>query len=123
MNGINDQIVALQWVQREIRNFGGDPDRVTIFGDSSGGYSVCTLTVSPRVRARWRVGVVRRGGGPWLCWSFALRRFNATIAAATAVAAVVVVVVIFVAVVVAATAVKVIVVTLLLTITTSRALI
>jgi carboxylesterase type B len=50
MNGLYDQIVALQWVQREIRNFGGDPDRVTIFGDSAGGYSICTLAVAPPVR-------------------------------------------------------------------------
>ena len=32
MNGINDQIVALQWVQKYIADYGGDPDKVTIFG-------------------------------------------------------------------------------------------
>ena len=36
-------------IRREIANFGGDPDRLTIFGDSAGGYSVCTLAVSPLV--------------------------------------------------------------------------
>ena len=74
MNGIYDQVVALQWVccvnsqclrrtphslcvffaqiQREIANFGGDPNRVTVFGDSAGGYSICTLAVAPPVRVR-----------------------------------------------------------------------
>ncbi len=64
MNGIHDQIVALHYVQREIRTFGGDPDRVTIFGDSSGGSSVCNLAVAPSVRASvaWGVLVLWRCG-------------------------------------------------------------
>lgn len=40
MNGVRDQIMALQWVQRHIRSFGGDPDAVTVFGQSAGGLSV-----------------------------------------------------------------------------------
>lgn len=45
--GFMDQIQALQWVQRNIHHFGGDPGRVTIFGQSSGGTSVWTLMMSP----------------------------------------------------------------------------
>uniref|UniRef100_A0A8C1UEJ6 Carboxylic ester hydrolase n=1 Tax=Cyprinus carpio TaxID=7962 RepID=A0A8C1UEJ6_CYPCA len=45
--GFMDQIQALQWVQRNIHNFGGDAGRVTIFGQSSGGTSVWTLMMSP----------------------------------------------------------------------------
>jgi para-nitrobenzyl esterase len=45
--GILDQIRALNWVQENIAGFGGDPDNVTIFGQSAGAMSVCTLVVSP----------------------------------------------------------------------------
>ncbi|XP_041837097.1 para-nitrobenzyl esterase [Melanotaenia boesemani] len=45
--GFLDQIAALKWVQRNIQMFGGDPEKVTIFGQSSGGTSVWTLMMSP----------------------------------------------------------------------------
>lgn len=45
--GFMDQQLALQWVQRNIKNFGGNPDLVTVFGQSSGGTSIIGLLASP----------------------------------------------------------------------------
>ncbi len=50
--GLLDQIAALEWVQRNIETFGGDPDNVTIFGQSAGARSVLALFTSPLVKER-----------------------------------------------------------------------
>ena len=42
-----DQIAALEWMQRNVTALGGDPRRVAVFGQSAGGFSVCSLLVSP----------------------------------------------------------------------------
>lgn len=45
--GLADQQFALQWVRQNISAFGGDPEKVTIFGESAGGFSVCANVLSP----------------------------------------------------------------------------
>ena len=67
MNGIYDQIVALKWTKQFISDFGGDPDQITIFGESAGGLSVCTLLVSPLAKGLFHRAIVESGpcNGPW----------------------------------------------------------
>jgi para-nitrobenzyl esterase len=48
--GIADQIAALEWVSHAIGSFGGDPDNVTVFGESAGGASVVALLAAPSAR-------------------------------------------------------------------------
>jgi carboxylesterase type B len=47
LNGVYDLIVALRWIQDNIHHFGGDPNRVTLYGGSTGGSLVCLLAASP----------------------------------------------------------------------------
>ena len=57
-----DQILALQWVQRNIRAFGGDPNNVTIFGQSSGGGAVNHLMVTPDSAGLFHNAIAQSGG-------------------------------------------------------------
>jgi len=59
--GMLDLIAALQWVQRNIKSFGGDPGNVTIFGESAGGIAVSSLVVSPLTRGLFHKAIVESG--------------------------------------------------------------
>jgi para-nitrobenzyl esterase len=59
--GIEDQAAALRWVRDNIGAFGGDPNNVTIFGQSAGGVSVCAQLVSPRARGLFHRAVIQSG--------------------------------------------------------------
>ena len=59
--GILDQIFALQWVQRNIKSFGGDPKKVTIFGESAGAMSCHILCASPLAKGLFRACISQSG--------------------------------------------------------------
>ena len=61
--GILDQIEALKWIKKNIAQFGGDPDNVTIFGQSAGGGSVRTLCESPLARGLFNKAVIMSAQG------------------------------------------------------------
>ena len=61
--GLDDQLVALRWVRAHIAAFGGDPDNVTLMGQSAGAISVQYLCLNPAHRGLFRRAVMMSGGG------------------------------------------------------------
>ncbi len=61
--GMLDQLAALQWVQTNIAAFGGDPDNVTVFGESAGGHSVGQLMASPLAHGLFHRAIAQSGTG------------------------------------------------------------
>ncbi|NUS99527.1 MAG: carboxylesterase/lipase family protein [Sphingomonas sp.] len=61
--GMRDMIYALQWVQRNIAGFGGDPSNVTIFGESAGAMAIADLVTSPLAKGLFKRVIVESGHG------------------------------------------------------------
>lgn len=61
MNGIHDQIIALEFVKKYISFFGGNVDNITVFGESAGAESICMLIVAPAARGLFRRAILQSG--------------------------------------------------------------
>jgi carboxylesterase type B len=59
--GLKDQLEAMRWVKRFIHNFGGDPEQVTLFGQSSGALMVNAMQMSPKATGLFKAAIVQSG--------------------------------------------------------------
>jgi para-nitrobenzyl esterase len=63
-NGFRDQILALEWIREHVSAFGGDPNRVTVFGQSGGGLSILALLGAPAADGLFHRAIVLSAGPP-----------------------------------------------------------
>ncbi|XP_072386354.1 juvenile hormone esterase-like [Diabrotica undecimpunctata] len=66
-NGIKDQILGLKWIKENIKNFGGDPDKITIWGQSAGAASVAYLLQAKQTKGLFSKAILNSGSSlsPW----------------------------------------------------------
>ncbi|OBZ71124.1 Lipase 2 [Grifola frondosa] len=70
--GLQDQLVALEWIQRNIAAFGGDPNKVTLWGEASGASSISFLYLNQKVDTFARAAILESGAG------YSLPTYNST---------------------------------------------
>lgn len=66
--GLYDQLLAIEWIHKNIRNFGGDPNRITLFGESAGAVSVGLHLLSPKSRPFFNNAILE-SAGPSAKWA------------------------------------------------------
>lgn len=87
-NGLLDQVTALRWVRDNIERFGGDPQKITIAGESAGAFAVSTLLASPEAAGLFRGAIPQSGAAqhtlPKSAGEFCAEKFMETAGARTA---------------------------------------
>ena len=66
--GLLDQVMALKWIQRNIKNFGGNPDMITIGGESAGSFSVLYHMLSPLSKGLFHRAIAQSGAPLSTSW-------------------------------------------------------
>jgi para-nitrobenzyl esterase len=61
--GLEDQILALQWIQKNIHHYGGDKNNITVFGESAGAMSIACLLAMPKAKGLFHKAIMQSGAG------------------------------------------------------------
>ena len=71
--GLTDIVASLDWIKENVATFGGDPDNITVFGQSGGGAKVLSLMTSPYAEGKFQKGIVQSGATETLGVTFATK--------------------------------------------------